>query len=118
MEKKGQIRFQLTNVKIALQCPRIFIFTKLYGKKPFPYSGVVLGTLIHDIINKIIKRLQEMPNLLAFTNKDGTVDLEKLAQALEDFAYNLYYEKFKDFQNKFQKLARDRMERAKWMGND
>ncbi|HME55071.1 MAG TPA: helicase HerA-like domain-containing protein [Candidatus Lokiarchaeia archaeon] len=96
--------FSVTNIKLALQCPRIFYLNKFYKERPFPFTGVLLGSIVHEIIDKIVKKLRTETLVGPFLTEDGGIDVDKFEEELKAFAYSLYYEKFKDFPTKFQSL--------------
>ncbi|OLS13627.1 MAG: AAA ATPase [Promethearchaeota archaeon CR_4] len=106
--------FSVTNVKLALDCPRLFYFNKYLGKKPFPSTGIVLGGVIHGIINKIVKKLRTNTRIAPFLTSDGKIDTAKFEEELKAYAYNLYYEKFTEFSTKFQTI--DEIERNITLG--
>lgn len=110
------ISLSVTNVKLACNCPRIFIFNKFFNKKPFPYTNLILGSLVHSVIDKSVKEIKQIRSLEPFLSSNTSnpsnhsnpslniIDEKKIINYVKFISYANFYPHLEDFPHKFHNI--------------
>ncbi|MHA1428155.1 MAG: helicase HerA domain-containing protein [Candidatus Helarchaeota archaeon] len=98
-----RLRFSVTDIKNANKCPRLFVLNKRYKKKIWRYTGVVVGSLVHNTIDKFIHQVKTSPSFQTTLQqqRSPTDLLKKIQQAL----YALYLEQVMTYKEKIRPSA-------------
>ena len=87
--------FSVTDVRVAVECPRLFYLSKNFGGKTLfiPQSGVAgIGKTFHKLAEDLITTIKQEPQFQAlFKPSANNLKLDAIAPQMRDLFYNLVF---------------------------
>ena len=80
----------VTDVRLALLCPRFFVLCKKYGKPSRVFSGRFVGSIVHDTMQKTLKELSN-PMIFSRAFRDSVHSKDLVEKVVENFLYKHFY---------------------------
>ncbi|MGK7900004.1 MAG: DNA translocase FtsK [Hormoscilla sp.] len=90
--KTVQTSFSVTNVRVAIECPRLFYLTQRFGGKTMfvPSDAAGIGTIFHQLCEQFValaKQRSEFSTLLA----SADANVEEVASQMQQLFYQLAF---------------------------
>ena len=68
------LKFSVSDVRLALKCPRMFYLCKKKKMRSYPYVGEFTGSLVHDTLKNLMKTLADPQKFVTLFGNNSTTD--------------------------------------------
>lgn len=105
------LKFSVSDIRLALKCPRMFYLCKKKKARSYPYVGEFTGSLVHDTLKDSMQVIADPKKYMKLFGAYTAVDYDDIQTTIE----NLLYAKYRQIlQRRVKKLRSVRQIERGW----
>jgi len=89
--EKKRVQLSASRIKIAAMCPRAFLLSKHYKRRPFQYEGAGIGKFVHSCLSLALENLSNYADQLQAYAQ--ATQMESLQRLVHEIVYQSYFTK-------------------------